>query len=140
MRTASPFNLHTVPLVSRSGVGDHKGARRRAHAATAELLLRRVPRRLNGETLPAPSRGVWFTEHVDESVTVLLAGLSQANAVLALEDTVTWAGAAKVVADVAGSAWLDSLRTASDAGEFSASLSGFMLKSLSLQLRSESLR
>jgi hypothetical protein len=71
---------------------------------------------------------------------VLLAGLSQANAVLALEDTVTWAGAAEVVAEAAGSAWLDSLRTASDAGEFSASLSGFMLKSLSLQLRSESLR
>jgi ubiquinone/menaquinone biosynthesis C-methylase UbiE len=80
-----------------------------------------------GRRLPGLFREAGLTEITVEPVTVLLTDLSQANAVLALEDTVARAGAEGVVAEAAGAAWLDGLRTASEQGRFFAAVSGFMV-------------
>ncbi|HET8521795.1 MAG TPA: methyltransferase domain-containing protein [Thermomicrobiales bacterium] len=80
-----------------------------------------------GRKLPGLFRAARLTEVTVEPVTVLLTDLVQANAVLALEDTVTRAVAAESVAEAAGAAWLDGLRTASEAGRFFAAISGFIV-------------
>ncbi len=80
-----------------------------------------------GRRLPGLFRQAGLTEITVEPVTVLLTDLSQANAVLALEETVTRAGAEGVVAEAAGAAWLDGLRAASEAGRFFAVITGFIV-------------
>ena len=72
-------------------------------------------------------REAGLTNIVVEPVTVLLTDLSQANAVLAIEDTVARAGTEGIVAEAAGAGWLDGLRTASEQGQFFAAVSGFMV-------------
>jgi ubiquinone/menaquinone biosynthesis C-methylase UbiE len=80
-----------------------------------------------GRRLLGLFREAGLTEIAVEPVTVLLTDLSQANAVLALEDTVARAGAEGIVAEAAGVAWLDGLRTAAEQGRFFAAISGFMV-------------
>ncbi len=80
-----------------------------------------------GRRLPGLFREAGLAEIVVEPVTVLLTDLAQANAVLALEDTVARAGAAGVVSEAEGAAWLDGLRAASEAGRFFAAISGFIV-------------
>ncbi len=80
-----------------------------------------------GRRLPRLFREAGLTQIVVEPVMVLLTDLSQANAVLALDDTVARAGETGIVAAAAGSAWLDGLRAASEAGRFFAAISGFMV-------------
>lgn len=80
-----------------------------------------------GRRLPRMFREAELTEIAVEPVIVLLTDLSQANAVLALEDTVTRAGAAGLVSTAEGAAWVDALREASEAGRFFAAVSGFMV-------------
>ena len=80
-----------------------------------------------GRRLPRMFREAELTEIAVEPVIVLLTDLSQANAVLALEDTVTRAGAAGPVSTAEGAAWIDALREASVAGRFFAAVSGFMV-------------
>ena len=58
---------------------------------------------------------------------MLLTDLSQANAVLALEETVSRAAEAGAVSEPAGIAWIDGLRAASETGQFFAAVSGFMV-------------
>ena len=77
--------------------------------------------------LPGLFREAALTGIVVEPVMVLLTDLAQANAVLALEDTVARVGAAGVITESAGAAWLDGLRATSEAGRFFASISGFMV-------------
>ena len=80
-----------------------------------------------GRRLPGLFREAGLIEIVVEPVTVLLNDLSQANAVLALEDTVTRATAEGIVAQAAGAEWLNGLRTASEQGRFFAAISAFMV-------------
>ena len=80
-----------------------------------------------GRRLLGLFRAAGLTEIVVESVPVLLTDFTQANVVLALEDTVVRAGAEGVVAEAAGAAWLDGLRMASAQGQFFAAISGFMV-------------
>jgi ubiquinone/menaquinone biosynthesis C-methylase UbiE len=72
-------------------------------------------------------REAGLTEIVVEPVPVLLTDLSQANAVLALQDTVGRAGAAGVVSEAEGAEWLDDLRTASEQGRFFAAITAFIV-------------
>ena len=83
-----------------------------------------------GRRLLGLFREAGLTEIAVEPVTVLLTDLTQANAVLALEDTVMLAGAAGLVSTAEGAAWLDALREASEAGRFFAAVSGFMVAGL----------
>ena len=80
-----------------------------------------------GRRLFGMFREAGLKEIVVEPVTVLLTDLSQANAVLALEDTVARASTEGIVAEAVGGAWLDGLRTASEHGRFFASVSGFIV-------------
>jgi ubiquinone/menaquinone biosynthesis C-methylase UbiE len=80
-----------------------------------------------GRRLPGLFREAGLSEIVVEPVTVLLTDLAQANAVLAIEDTVARAGAAGVIAESAGAVWIEGLRTASEEGRFFAAVSGFMV-------------
>jgi ubiquinone/menaquinone biosynthesis C-methylase UbiE len=80
-----------------------------------------------GRRLLGLFREAGLAEIAVEPVTVLLTDLSQANAVLALEDTVARAAAADLVAGADGAAWLDALRAASEAGRFFAAVSGFIV-------------
>lgn len=80
-----------------------------------------------GRKLPGLFWAAGLTEITVEPVTVLLTDLAQANAVLALEDTVARAGAEGVIAEAAGTAWLDGLRAASEAGGFFAAITGFIV-------------
>jgi ubiquinone/menaquinone biosynthesis C-methylase UbiE len=80
-----------------------------------------------GRRLLGLFREAGLTEIIVEPVTVLLTSLSQANAVLALEETVARATATRVVAEAAGAVWLDGLRAASETSRFFASVSGFMV-------------
>jgi ubiquinone/menaquinone biosynthesis C-methylase UbiE len=80
-----------------------------------------------GRRLPGLFREAGLTEIAVEPVTVLLTDLSQANAVLALEETVNRAAEAGAVSESAGIAWIDGLRAASETGRFFAAVSGFMV-------------
>jgi ubiquinone/menaquinone biosynthesis C-methylase UbiE len=80
-----------------------------------------------GRKLPGLFRAAGLAEITVEPVTVLLTDLAQANVVLALEDTVTRAGAEGGAAEAAGADWLDGLRAASEAGRFFAAVTGFMV-------------
>ena len=80
-----------------------------------------------GRRLPGLFREAGLTETIVEPVTALLTDLSQANTVLALDDTVARAGAAGSVSVAEGAAWLDGLRAASAAGRFFAAISGFIV-------------
>jgi ubiquinone/menaquinone biosynthesis C-methylase UbiE len=80
-----------------------------------------------GRRLPGLFREAGLTEITIEPVTVLLTDLSQANAVLALEDTVARAGAAGVVSGADGVAWLEGLRARTEAGRFFAAVSAFIV-------------
>jgi ubiquinone/menaquinone biosynthesis C-methylase UbiE len=80
-----------------------------------------------GRRLPGLFREAGLTEIAVEPVTVLLTDLPQANAVLALENTVARAGAEGIVAEAAGAAWLDGLRTAAEQGRFFAAISSFIV-------------
>ncbi len=80
-----------------------------------------------GRKLPALFREAALADVVVEPVTVMLGDLAQANAVLALEDTVSRAEAAGVVPGGAGTAWLDGLRAASRGRRFFAAVSGFIV-------------
>lgn len=80
-----------------------------------------------GRRLPGLFWRAGLSEIAVEPVTVLLTDLSQANAVLALEDTVTRAGTEGVVPAAEGRAWLDRLGAESDAGRFFAAVSGFIV-------------
>ena len=80
-----------------------------------------------GRRLPGLFREAGLIEIAVEPVPVLMTDLSQANAVLALEDTVARAGAEGVVAGAEGAAWLDGLRMTSEQGRFFAAISGFIV-------------
>lgn len=80
-----------------------------------------------GRRLLGLFREAGLTEIVVEPVTVLLTDLSQANAVLALEDTVARATAEGTVDEAAGAAWLDGLRSASEQCRFFAAITAFIV-------------
>jgi ubiquinone/menaquinone biosynthesis C-methylase UbiE len=80
-----------------------------------------------GRRLPGLFREAGLTEVTVEPVTVLLTDLAQANAVLALEETVSRAAEAGAVSESAGTAWIDGLRAASETGRFFAAVSGFIV-------------
>jgi ubiquinone/menaquinone biosynthesis C-methylase UbiE len=80
-----------------------------------------------GRRLPGLFREAGLTEIAVEPVTVLLTDLSQANAVLALEETASRAAEAGAVSESAGIAWLDGLRSASDTGRFFADIPAFIV-------------
>jgi ubiquinone/menaquinone biosynthesis C-methylase UbiE len=80
-----------------------------------------------GRRLPGLFREAGLTEIAVEPVTVLLTDLSQANAVLALEETVSRAAEAGAVSESAATAWIDGLRAASETDRFFAAVSGFIV-------------
>jgi ubiquinone/menaquinone biosynthesis C-methylase UbiE len=80
-----------------------------------------------GRRLPGLFRDAGLTEIAVEPVMVLLTNLSQANAVLALEETVSRAEEAGAVSESAGIAWIEGLRAASETGRFFAAVSGFVV-------------